>query len=421
MSVSDSDELELEEPFLDDNSPPSNDINDQLEDSGELELEGDSSTDQSDGGDELDLDGADSALEHRPAMEEMEESLGNFFLEDDVDHPRLQKIVEELESESEQQRIKATLHVLANDNSNSERSLREALLYQLCTLRANMGIEIAALQIHTIGIYRSIKKAVHRRSKYNTNIDELRAIKCKYLHSFLDPDSFEFANPTHMEGIVQIPGLVQYMHEESKRIRSFSKHGHWEDEELGNFLPREKELKIFDLPEHEREAARTNLVSDHVRSYFYRKLFLEYFDIDTFDPRDAEHYTTIFDWLLAIEETPHLFPFMQGQQEAQKHFRLAHLLNKIVQISELYQRIEKAKNDEFDDDTAEQVRAATNSREAIKALAINRYPPLRISRSFIGSTLLCPFASFAKWVQDKVSNNDFTLPPEPKKKKTEDS
>ena len=403
MSVSDSDELELEEPFLDDSSPPSNDISMQLDEESESQSTND-----------LELD--DSAFEHREVMEEMEESLGNFFLEDDVDHPRLKAIVEELEGESEQQRIKATLHVLANDDSNSERSLRDALLYQLCTLRAKMGVEIAALQIHTIGIYRSIKKAIYRRSKYSTNIDELRAIKCKYLHGFLDPDSFEFANPTDMEGIVQIPGLVQYMHEESKRIRSFSKHGHWEDEELGNFLPREKEIQIFDLPEGEREAARKDLVSDHVRSHFYRKLFLEYFDIDTFDPRDAEHYTTIFDWLLAIEDTPHLFPFMQGQEEQQKHFRLAHLLNKIVQISELYQRIEKAKHDEFDEGTAEQVRAATNSREAIKALAVNRYPPLRITRSFIGSTLLCPFGSFARWVQEKVQNNDFTLPPEPKKK-----
>ncbi len=364
---------------------------------------------------ELSLDETDAALSHRPQMEEMENSLGDFFLEEEIDHPRLKAIVEELETEGEQQRINSTLAVLAKDASNSERDLRDALLYQLCTLRENMGIEIAALQIHTIGIYRSIKKAIHRRSKYQSNIDELRDIKCKYLMSFLEPDSFEFANPVHMEGIVQIPGLVQYIHEESKRIRSFSKSGHWEDEELGNFLPREKEIAIFDLPEEEREAARKELVSDYVRSRFYRALFLEYFDIDTFDPRDGEHYSTILDWLLAIEDTPHLFPFMQGQHEDQKHFRLAHLLNKIVQISELYQRIEKAKNDDSDEATQEAVRTSQSSRLAIKALADNRYPAMKVSRAFIGSTLLCPFMSFVKWVQERVKNDDFTLPPEPKR------
>ena len=145
-------------------------------------------------------------------------------------------------------------------------------------------------------------------------------------------------------------------------------------------------------------------------------MFLNYFDVDTFDPRDGEHYLTILDWLLAIEDTPHLFPFMQGQTEDQKHFRLAHLLNKIVQISELYQRIEQAKHDENDEATAESVRSSNSSRLAIKALAENRYPPLKISRAFIGSTLLCPFMSFALWVQEKVTNNDFTLPPEPRAK-----
>jgi hypothetical protein len=277
-----------------------------------------------------------------------------------------------------------------------------------------MGIEIAALQIHTIGIYRSINKAIYRRGKYQSNIDELRNIKCKYLNTFLEPDSFEFANPEHMEGIVQIPGLLLHIHEESKRIRSFSKTGHWQDEELGNFLPRDKEITIYDLPEEEREAARTELVSEYVRSRFYRAIFLEYFDVDTFDPRDGEHYTTIFDWLLAIEETPHLFPFMQGQTEDQKHFRLAHLMSKIVQISELYQRIEKARNDEQDEHTAEAVRSSQSSRLAIKALAEHRYPALRVSKDFVGSTLLCPFLSFARWVQDKVNNEDFTLPPEAK-------
>lgn len=365
---------------------------------------------------ELDASGGavDAITAHLPAMEEMESSLGDFFLQEEIDHPRLKAIVEELETDSEQQRINSTLAVLAKDERNAARTLREALLNQLCKLREDMGVEIAALQIHTIGIYRSINKAIYRFSKYQSNIEELREIKCRHLDIFLEPDSFEFANPVHMESIVQIPGLLHHIHEESKRIRSFSKQGIWEDEELGNFLPREKEIAIYDLPEEERETARKELVSDYVRSRFYRAIFLEYFDIDTFDPRDAEHYTTIFDWLLAIEETPHLFPFMQGQTEDQKHFRLAHLLSKIVQISELYQRIEKAKNDEHDEQTAEAVRASQSSRLAIKALAENRYPALKVSKDFIGSTLLCPFKSFVHWVQDKVKHEDFTLPPDPK-------
>ena len=71
----------------------------------------------------------------RQAMEDMEDSLGNFFLEENPDHPRLKTIIAELDTEGEQQRIKATLHVLAELESNGDRDLRDALVQQLWDLR----------------------------------------------------------------------------------------------------------------------------------------------------------------------------------------------------------------------------------------------------------------------------------------------
>ncbi|NRA38229.1 MAG: hypothetical protein HRU15_08825, partial [Planctomycetes bacterium] len=113
-------------------------------------------------------------------------------------------------------------------------------------------------------------------------------------------------------------------------------------------------------------------------------------------------------------ETPHLFPFMQGQSVEQKHFRLAHLLNKIVQISELYQRIESVIDDPV---IGEKLQACEKSRERFMVLAEHRVAPLKVDRAFIGSTLLCPFPSFATWVQDRLRADDFTLPPESKSRK----
>ena len=189
---------------------------------------------------------------------------------------------------------------------------------------------------------------------------------------------------------------------------------HWDDAGGEPPLGREEEEPTESLPPEQRRSARQQLIQRRIRNSFFKNVFLVYFDRDTLDPAEIEAHPTILDWLNAIAETPHLFPFMQGQTQGQKLFRLRELWRKILQLNELYQRVDKARSNiawtaMLSDKTTE---------ECMQLLAHDRYPAIKVNNDFSVATALCPFATFAKWVQDKVGDKDFVLPPDPKSAKT---
>ena len=50
-------------------------------------------------------------------------------------------------------------------------------------------------------------------------------------------------------------------------------------------------------------------------------------------------------------------------------------------------------------------------REQMQIMAKAHYPPLPLNNDMALAVLLCPFPSFVAWLQEKVGNKDFLLPP----------
>ena len=147
---------------------------------------------------------------------------------------------------------------------------------------------------------------------------------------------------------------------------------------------------------------------DRIRSQFFKDVFLGYMAADEFDPKDGEAHPTVLHWLEAIEQTPHLFPFMQGQATGQKQFRLAQLMQKLIQVHEMYARATLA----AEHPSYRAAFAGLTTRERLKVMAKDRYPPLVLSPELTLAALLCPFSGLVAWVQDKVAAADFVLPPD---------
>ena len=51
-------------------------------------------------------------------------------------------------------------------------------------------------------------------------------------------------------------------------------------------------------------------------------------------------------------------------------------------------------------------------REQLQIMAKAHYPPLPLNHDMALAVLLCPFATFVSWLQDKVGSKDFVLPPD---------
>ncbi|MEK7416017.1 MAG: hypothetical protein AAB263_22155, partial [Planctomycetota bacterium] len=218
-----------------------------------------------------------------------------------------------------------------------------------------------------------------------------------------------FGSPRLADAAVYTPAFGERCLRTIKRIRrAEGADANWNDVNGPPPLPRELEEPINALPEAERAAARVALTCDRIRSQFYRDLFLGYMAKDEFDPKDAAHHPTILHWLESIEATPHLFMFMQGQTSGQKLFRLSHLLQKLLQMHEMYARVALASQHPTYRDAFQSLK----TRDRLKALAKDRYPPLVLSPELTLATLISPFIGLVTWVQEQVAINDFVLPPD---------
>ena len=130
-------------------------------------------------------------------------------------------------------------------------------------------------------------------------------------------------------------------------------------------------------------------------------------------PEEIGAHRTVLHWLQSISETPHLYPFMQGQSDGQKHFRIQQLLRKIIQLNEIYQRIEHASRHPTYAETF--ASGELKATQKLKVMSKDKYPMLPVDNTFTIVTLLCPFEAFARWAQDAVSTDNF-VPPDGKRK-----
>lgn len=350
---------------------------------------------------------------HRGVIDEMEASLSDALITGTADNQRLATILKELEVDSERARIEQSLQALADDEHYQEVSLREALIEHLCLLREGHGVEVAALQIHAIGVYRRIRDLIAGQHSLVPALDELRLLPCNRVGRLLNPIEPVFGSPLLSEALVLCPPQQDRALATIKRLsRARGGDREWRDDVDPITLDRHEEEPLLKLPGDQRDRARERLIADRVRSRFYRQVFLGYFDRDSLSVEEIDAHKTILHWLESIEETPHLYPFMQGQSQGQKVWRLGHLLRKLLQINEIYQRVAIA----ADHPSYRERFQGTGTRERLGILAADRYPALRMTSEFAVYTVLCPFEAFARWIQNRVTAKDFVLPPEPKRR-----
>ena len=344
--------------------------------------------------------------EHRPAVEEIDACLGDSLVMGRSDNPRLQQVLAELDDDSERARIESSLRELAAAAPGA--SVRHALLDHLALLRAEKKLELARMQIHAIGIYRRLAALVHERQRSPPTLDEVRELPAAVLTRLLAGRKSFFGDADLRDDLVVTPGAIAAArHALDRLVRPAESDSTWEDADGPPELPERVIAPLRELPPENREPALRLAEQDQVRSRFFRAIFLEWFSADTLDV-EAVGCRTVLDWLLAIEETPHLFPFMQGQTPRQKAFRLARLTDKLLQMHEIYARTgHYARQDAWRDRLA-----GLKTRERLAVIGKERLPALPMSASIATAVVLLPFAAFARWVQQRIADKDFVLPPE---------
>jgi len=346
---------------------------------------------------------------HRSAIEEMESGIGDAFISGESDNPRLKAVIAELDTPVAMKRLQGAITALAEDFHYRSHSVRQAVIEVLCLLRENAQVEIASLQLHAIGVYRELRRLLIARQGEAPGIADLRELPCSAVGKLTASERPGFGSPRLADVAVWTPAFGERCLRTIKRLRRpDGADGHWDDANGPPTLARELEEPIAGLPEGERATARLALVRDRIRSQFFKDIFLGYMAVDEFDPAEGESYPTVLHWLEAIEKTPHLFPFMQGQTSGQKLFRLAQLMQKLIQMHEMYARVAQAS----DHPTYRDAFAGLGTRERLKVMAKDRYPPLVLSPELTIAVLLCSFTALVGWVQEKVGASDFVLPPD---------
>ncbi|TVR41786.1 MAG: hypothetical protein EA402_12655 [Planctomycetota bacterium] len=313
------------------------------------------------------------------------------------------------EMDPDQQEAADLVSVIAEDDNLHSASLAEGMLERACMARENGEIADHDLLTTLAGAYARIRQLLANQQGRQIPFGDLQTLSCGKLHRLLNPLEVLFASASLKDRLVFTQSQSDRCRQSLRLIIKASGADEcWRDAAGDPMLPRELEEPIESLPEEQRRRARLHLVRDRIRHRFFKKVFLVYFDRDTLDPEEVAAHPAIVDWLEAIADTPHLFPFMQGQTQEQKIYRLRQLWRKILQLNELYQRVEQASSHP----TYRERFADLGTRERLSILAADRYPALKVDNDFSVYTALCPFRSFASWIQDKVTSKDFVLPPE---------
>jgi hypothetical protein len=349
---------------------------------------------------------------HKKLIDEMETGLSDQLVTGEADNPRLAAMLAQLEYETEQQRISEVIKTLASDSHYKDATLRGGLVDELCLLREQKGVEVATLQLHVIGVYRRVRTLVGARQGEPPSLADLRELPAAMLGRLINPITPQFGTPGLSESLVYTPSFADRCLRAIKRIRRSEQSANsWEDATGEPPLSREVEEPLERLPEEERRETRRLLISDRIKSHFYREVFLRFLSRNELDPKEIEAHATVLHWIESIETTAHLYPFMQGQTAPQKAFRLSQLVAKIVQIHEIYARVSLASQHP----TYRDAFASRKTRERLNLMSKDHYPVLAVTPELTLSALLCPFPAWVEWVQTRVDAQDFVLPPDPRR------
>ncbi len=347
---------------------------------------------------------------HRALVTDMEQTLSEAFVTGDGEGKRFKAMIEELSSDSEIRRIQCTLKTIIDDEHNRDLTLQQALTEYLCLLREENNVEVAALQMHAIGVYRAVRVLVIARQHDAPTLDELREMSLTGVGTLLDPQTMVFGRSGGAQ--VYTRSFIERTLKSIKSLRQGDRPDTtWHDEDSATTITREDQAQVMQMPEAERGQAMAFLIRDRIRSRFYRSVFLEYLSPDQFEPSETEALPTVLSWLQSLADTPHMFVFLQGQPERQKTFRIAMLTQKIVQLFEIYARVSIAEIDP----RHQAALADKTTRERLVYLAKIHYPPIALSPELTLAALLCPFTAFVEFVQTRTQNGDFVLPPDPKR------
>lgn len=348
---------------------------------------------------------------HRAVVEELESGIGDAFLDDAIGHPRLAAMLAELEGESARARLERLLAALAGDEHYRGAALRGALVEELCLMREHEALPAAELQLVAIGAYRALRRRFAERLGDPPPLDDLRALPCQRL-ALLERPLPPYGEPRLAECLPWTAGFAARCAALLERVRAPRRaDDDWDEALEPPPLPADAEQHLLALPEAERAAARAALVRERIRSRFFKQVFLVYMARDEFDPREGQAHPTIRHWLEAMEATPQLFPFLQGQRPGQKAFRIARLAQKLIQLHEVYARVAVAAQQP----AYREAFAGASMRERLSMLARDRYPPLQLGEDALIACLAYPFAAFVAWVQELVARREFVVPPDPRR------
>lgn len=302
------------------------------------------------------------------------------------------------------------LGTVADDDSLYRASLREGLIEHCCLGLDNGDIAEVDLSLLLATSLHLAHEALSRHpGMADLSLEDLNACSCGLLHRGLaEPETAPFGHPDLGQQILWTPSQeTSCLHALHRIAQAGDGDRQWQESTGEPSLGREQEEPLEGLPEAKRRVVRQRLVRERIRQAFAKKVFLGYLDRDSLDPDEIAAYPRIIDWLGAIGETPHLFPFMQGQTQAQKIFRLQQLWHILIQLHELALRLHTAAHhpsyrERFTDMHPEQ---------QLEVLTEDRYPAATIDRTFCLTVAMCPFAAFVQWVQDRVADETFILPP----------
>ncbi len=213
---------------------------------------------------------------HRKLIEEMESCLSDLHVTGDPDNQRLVAMHAQLEYESERARIAELMKTLASDSHYKEATLRGALVDELCLLREQKGVEVATLQLHVIGVYRTVRNLITPHQAEAPSLADLRELPATFLGRMINPIAPQFGTPGLAESLVFTPAFADRCMRSIKRMRRADKGAAiWEEANGEPALPREDELPLEKLPDEERREARRLLVANRIRSQFYKDVFLQ--------------------------------------------------------------------------------------------------------------------------------------------------
>jgi len=345
---------------------------------------------------------------HHNLVEELESVITDDFISGKSDILGMLAMIKYLNDDFGRSRMEFIMNSLVDDAHYKEMTLRAALVEQICLLCEQCGGDVTTVTSHIVGSYRQIRERIAKCQGEAPGLSDLRGLPMNVLARLFHTIPLEFGSPTLADSLVYTPSLADRSMRTIMRIRhAVGADTRWQDA-TDKPLRRDLEEPLDNLPEGVRRAARQLLVSHRIRSRFYREVFITCLAPDQFDVH-KEYYATILHWLEDIEGTAHLFPFMQGQTSGQKAWRLAQLTLKIVQLHEMYARLAMASHH-----SAYSAQFGGKAiRERLAMLSKDHYPPLALTQELTLAALLCPFKVFVAWVQDRIRNKEFVLPPDP--------